>query len=103
MSARGPSTRSVWRKSSRLRAEPRVAICRIPASEEQSGLPKWDRDRRQLRFDGQVVKEFKLPSPNQEAVLMALEEDGWPARSTTRLARRRISTRDAGCTIRSKP
>ena len=76
----GPSTRSVWRKSSRLRAEPRVAICRIPASEEQSGLPKWDRDRRQLRFDGQVVKEFKLPSPNQEAVLMALEEDGWPAR-----------------------
>lgn len=60
--------------------EPRVAICRIPASEEQSGLPKWDRDRRQLRFDGQVVKEFKLPSPNQEAVLMALEEEGWPAR-----------------------
>ncbi|HVU88287.1 MAG TPA: hypothetical protein VHD36_13285 [Pirellulales bacterium] len=60
--------------------EPRVAICRVPASEDLSGLPKWDRDRRQLRFDGQVVKEFKLPSPNQEAVLMALEEEGWPAR-----------------------
>ncbi len=60
--------------------EPRVAICRIPAAEDQLGLPKWDRDRRQLRFDGQVVKEFKLPSPNQETVLVAFEEEGWPAR-----------------------
>jgi hypothetical protein len=60
--------------------EPRVAICRIPAAEDQLGLPKWDRDRRQLRFDGQVVKEFKLPSANQETVLVAFEEEGWPAR-----------------------
>ena len=29
-------------------------------------LPKWDRDRRELRCDGQIVKVFKLPSPLQE-------------------------------------
>ena len=25
-----------------------------------------------------VVKEFKLPSPNQETLLTAFEEEGWP-------------------------
>jgi hypothetical protein len=28
----------------------------------------------------EIVKEFKLPSPNQETVLMAFEEEGWPPR-----------------------
>ena len=42
--------------------------------------PTWDRDRHELRVDGQLVKVFKLPSPNQEMVLAAFEEEGWPAR-----------------------
>jgi hypothetical protein len=42
--------------------------------------PKWDRDRRELRLDGKLVKVFKLPSPMQEAILMALEEEHWPPR-----------------------
>jgi hypothetical protein len=41
-------------------------------------VPKWDRDRRELRLGGQLVKVFKLPSPMQEAILMAFEEEGWP-------------------------
>ncbi len=58
---------------------PEISVC-PPTFEALHVVPKWDRDRRQLRFDGQIVKEFKLPSPNQEAVLVAFEEEGWPAR-----------------------
>lgn len=43
-------------------------------------LPNWDQLRRQLRVGSEIVKEFKLPSPNQETVLAALEEEGWPPR-----------------------
>ncbi len=42
--------------------------------------PHWDRDRHTLRVQGQLVKEFKVPSPNQETILTAFEEDGWPPR-----------------------
>jgi hypothetical protein len=59
---------------------PQVAICRIPSTEELPCNPKWDRQRRQLRVGAEIVKEFKLPSPNQETVLMAFEEEGWPPR-----------------------
>ena len=38
----------------------------------------WDRNRRVLRMDGCVVKQFKVPSPSQETVLAAFEEEGWP-------------------------
>jgi hypothetical protein len=55
-----------------------AANCRIVVPEDTR--PKWDDQRRQLRVGADVVKEFKLPSPNQETVLMAFEEDGWPPR-----------------------
>lgn len=42
--------------------------------------PRWDRQARVLRVGGQIVKRFKQPSPNQEGVLMAFEEEGWPVR-----------------------
>ncbi len=42
--------------------------------------PKWDRDRRELRLGSKIVKVFKLPSPMQEAILMAFEEEHWPPR-----------------------
>ena len=56
------------------------AACRVVTADEPLPLPKWDDQRRQLRVGAEVVKEFKLPSPNQETVLMAFEEDGWPPR-----------------------
>lgn len=76
-----------------------VAARKLPASEAASAVPaksaahgllepldepaerpKWDEQRRQLRVGRALVKEFKLPSPNQETVLMAFEEEGWPPR-----------------------
>ena len=51
-----------------------------PASEDSAGQPKWDRERRQVRWGSCVVKEFKIPAPNQESILVAFEEEGWPAR-----------------------
>lgn len=44
----------------------------------QPPAPDWDPDRRELRLDGKLVKQYKLPSPNQETVLMAFQEEGWP-------------------------
>lgn len=46
----------------------------------RSPKPTWDGERHELRVAGQLVKIFKLPSPNQETVLMAFEEEGWPPR-----------------------
>ncbi len=41
-------------------------------------VPDWDPDLRKLRVDGQIVKRFKWPALNQEAVLCAFQEEGWP-------------------------
>jgi hypothetical protein len=41
--------------------------------------PHWDALRRELTVNGQVIKRFRLPATNQEAVLRAFEEEGWPA------------------------
>lgn len=43
-------------------------------------LPRWDSIRRELVVDGQIVKRFRLPAPNQEAVLAAFQEEAWPPR-----------------------
>jgi hypothetical protein len=42
--------------------------------------PKWDRERQELRVGDVVVKQFKVPAANQERILAAFEEDGWPIR-----------------------
>jgi hypothetical protein len=41
-------------------------------------VPSWDRDTRMLFVNGDLVKRFRVPSPNQEAVLDAFQEEGWP-------------------------
>jgi hypothetical protein len=41
-------------------------------------LPRWDRDRQELRLGEVVVKRFKVPAANQEQILAAFEEEGWP-------------------------
>jgi hypothetical protein len=43
-------------------------------------LPKWDRDRQELRLGAKIVKQFKVPAANQEAILAAFEEESWPPR-----------------------
>lgn len=42
--------------------------------------PCWDREKRELRIGDVVVKRFKWPAENQEQVLDAFEEEGWPTR-----------------------
>lgn len=44
------------------------------------GVPVWDRDRQELRLGEVLIKRFKAPAPNQEAVLAAFQEEGWPVR-----------------------
>ena len=41
-------------------------------------LPYWDRDRQELRLGDVVVKQFKVPAVNQERILAAFQEEGWP-------------------------
>ena len=51
---------------------------RIPSSTQQ--IPTWDAERRQLLYAGRLIKEFRSNSPNQESVLVAFQEEGWPPR-----------------------
>ena len=45
-----------------------------------SCAPTWDSDRQQLRVGRTVVKEFKVPAVNQQAVLAAFQEENWVPR-----------------------
>jgi hypothetical protein len=40
--------------------------------------PHWDPTRRELRLDGVLVKRFRQPAANQERILSAFQEAGWP-------------------------
>jgi len=51
-----------------------------PAERGDSPRVHWDATAHCLKVDGQTVKVFKLPSPNQERILSAFEEEGWPMR-----------------------
>ena len=42
--------------------------------------PQWDTEARELRMNGHLVKRFKWKAANQETVLAAFEEEGWPHR-----------------------
>jgi len=62
------------------------------------GKPRWNCETRELRFQNEIVKHFKWRAPNQERVLAAFEEDGWPPRTDDPLppqqnqdAKRRLS------------
>jgi hypothetical protein len=41
-------------------------------------LPIWDRAHRELRYRGQIIKRYRVPAPNQELILAAFQEEGWP-------------------------
>lgn len=43
-------------------------------------VPQWDTTNRELRINGRLVKRFKWQAINQETILAAFEEEGWPAR-----------------------
>ena len=47
---------------------------------DRTAVPRWDWVRRQLRVGDLIVKQFRMPAPNQETILAAFEEEGWPIR-----------------------
>jgi hypothetical protein len=49
--------------------------------------PRWDAVLRELRWGELVVKSFRVPSPNQELVLTAWEEECWPVQIADPLPR----------------
>lgn len=64
-------------------------LCRPPGADLPSAIvparttparrtPEWDAARRELRYGGRVVKRFRVPAANQERILAAFEEEGWP-------------------------
>ena len=48
-----------------------------PAAETRI-KPRWDAARRALSLGNRTIKQFHVPAPNQEQVLSAFEDDGWP-------------------------
>jgi hypothetical protein len=49
-------------------------------SSTTTDLPEFDRERRELRVGDVVVKQFRQPAPDQERIILAFQEAGWPAR-----------------------
>ena len=49
-----------------------------PVVDELCHTPQWDCEDRILYVGEMVVKEYRVLSPNQEAVLSAFQEEGWP-------------------------
>jgi hypothetical protein len=45
-----------------------------------SPKPRWDQVRRELTFEGKLIKHYRQLAPNQVLVLAAFEEDGWPVK-----------------------
>lgn len=39
--------------------------------------PCWNAIRRELSFEGLIVKRFRVPARNQETILSVFEEEGW--------------------------
>jgi hypothetical protein len=43
-------------------------------------IPHWDGECHELRVGGRLVKQFKVPAPNQETILAVFQEENWPRR-----------------------
>jgi hypothetical protein len=67
------------------RVEAHTANGSPPAATQRHGRvkaaarPCWDAQRRELCFAGHLVKAYRVPAENQERVLAAFQEAGWPA------------------------
>lgn len=47
-------------------------------SPSSQAKPNWNPDRRELTYRGQLVKCYRVPSPNQELILSVFQEEDWP-------------------------
>src|SRR4051794_9177205 len=67
---RGVHSRALSRPSQSPLFSPRATLW--------SAIPHWDDQRHELRWGAKVVKRFRVPALNQELILAAFEEEGWP-------------------------
>jgi hypothetical protein len=77
----GPATCFVLTESGAAFLRGSAAPADGPADRKGSarpGSPHWDAARRLLCVGGKVVKQFRVPAANQELILAAFEESGWP-------------------------
>jgi hypothetical protein len=51
-----------------------------PGTSTSADPPIWDKDKRELRLDGKVVKSYRKAAQNQTLILASFEELNWPAR-----------------------
>jgi len=67
---------AVAEETSILATAPQPAIeARKPAAALLK--PCWNANRRELSFEGLIVKRFRVPARNQETILSVFEEEGW--------------------------
>ncbi|MBY0455979.1 MAG: hypothetical protein K2V38_01430 [Gemmataceae bacterium] len=50
----------------------------VPPDPPPREVPQWDATARRLSFRGRECKRFAKPAQNQELVLAAFQEEGWP-------------------------
>ena len=66
--------------------------------------PKYDSQLRELTFGKVLLKKFKQPAENQELILQAFEEEGWPDRIDNPLPRQTqhsVTVRDLNRNMKS--
>ena len=89
----GPARFDVWSASYGIAAPSRLALAVLP----KILVPKWDRDRQELRMGSILVKQFKVPAVNQEIVLAAFRRKIGLTVSTTHCHRTRNNPRNVDC------
>lgn len=65
-------------ETGKLRPEGEFRSLVIPARLQAALKPRWNPMRRELSLGGSLVKRFLVPARNQEAILVAFQEEGWP-------------------------
>jgi hypothetical protein len=55
-----------------------VAVVGVARVEARAAVSVYDKDRRELWFKGRLVKRLRQPAGNQELILLAFQEQGWP-------------------------
>src|SRR5207253_348158 len=55
------------------------ALLPLDESAKSVVTPRWDRNSRTLYVGDDVVKRFHVPAGNQDVILTAFQEEGWPS------------------------
>ncbi len=63
-----------------IRFDQALSATRVQLAAEVSARPRWDRATRVLSLGSSVVKRFRMRARNQETIVAAFEEEGWPHR-----------------------